>query len=437
MPSSKSPLIVALAILAICCQPSPAATPEPLSPDAIQNRILQHRTANATLTLTTPDGQPLKNTPVTIRQTRHKFLFGCNAFAVKPADTSDLQKAYHQRFSDLLNFATLPFYWGAFERAENNPGTARVAAMAQWCADNHILTKGHPLCWQQVFPRWAMNKSLDEIQSLQLARITRDVSAFTRKIDTFDVVNEAVSMPNYKDEPTRIPELAKKLGAVELIKQTFAAARKANPKATLILNDYDTSPNYEKLIQQCLDANIPIDVIGIQCHQHPGYWGAQKTWEIAQRFSKFNKPLHFTELTITSGQIRTNINWRARNPDWPSTPEDEARQAKQAAEFYTILFSHPAVHAITWWDFSDRGAWLGAPAGLIRNDMTPKPAYEELMKLVKDQWWTKEVKATTDEKGQLTFTAFLGDYTLESPSAKTTFTLDKNGQCSLTVGIPK
>jgi hypothetical protein len=65
--------------------------------------------------------------------------------------------------------------------------------------------------------------------------------------------------------------------------------------------------------------------------------------------------------------------------------------------------------------------------------MTPKPAYEELMKLVKDQWWTKQVKATTDEKGQLTFTAFLGDYTLESPSAKTTFTLDTPGSRTLSV----
>ena len=219
-----------------------------------------------------------------------------------------------------------------------------------------------------------------------------------------------------------------------MIKQTFAAARKANPKATLILNDYDTSPNYEKLIQQCLDANIPIDVIGIQCHQHPGYWGAQKTWEIAQRFSKFNKPLHFTELTIISAKPKQNQRWNGpAYTDWLSTPEDEARQAKQVAEYYSILFSHPAVHAITWWDFSDRGAWLGAPAGLIRKDMTPKPAYEELMKLVKDQWWTKQVKATTDEKGQLTFTAFLGDYTLESPAAKTTFPLDTPGSRTLSV----
>ncbi|HEX2972566.1 MAG TPA: endo-1,4-beta-xylanase, partial [Tepidisphaeraceae bacterium] len=234
--------------------------------------------------------------------------------------------------------------------------------------------------------------------------------------DAWDVVNEAVVMPDFKQERTRIPELCKKLGRVELIKRAFAAARKANPSARLILNDYDTSPKYEALIRECLEAGVSVDVVGIQCHQHTDVWGARRTWEICQRFSKLGKPLHFTEATIISGQVKKNINWQGRNADWPSTSEGEERQARQVVEFYTILFSHPAVEAITWWDFSDRGAWLGAPAGLIRKDMSPKPAYEALMKLIKGEWWTGEVKATTDAQGKVSFRGFLGDYTLESPA---------------------
>ncbi|MCD6507549.1 hypothetical protein J7M22_13115 [Candidatus Poribacteria bacterium] len=48
-----------------------------------------------------------------------------------------------------------------------------------------------------------------------------------------------------------------------------------------------------------------------------------------------------------------------------------------------MLFSHPSVEAITWWDFSDRGAWQGTAAGFLRKDMSPKPAYERLTELVK------------------------------------------------------
>ncbi len=31
----------------------------------------------------------------------------------------------------------------------------------------------------------------------------------------------------------------------------------------------------------------------------------------------------------------------------------------------------------------------GRAAGLVRADLTPKPAYERLMKLIKDKWWAR------------------------------------------------
>ena len=245
-----------------------------MRPEQIQKRILQHRTAQATVTITSADGKPLANTDVVVRQVRHKFLFGCNAFAVNTADQSKSQADYQKGFAALLNFATLQFYWGAYEPREGQPGFDARKMVAQWCAENGIKTKGHPLCWHQVQPRWIFNKDVDEVEKFQLGRITREVGAFKGMIDTWDVVNEAVVMPNYKGEQGPIPAWCKKIGQVELIKRTFAAARAANPKATLILNDYDTSARYEKLIKDCLDAGVRIDVIGIQSHQHGGYWGA-------------------------------------------------------------------------------------------------------------------------------------------------------------------
>jgi len=78
------------------------------------------------------------------------------------------------------------------------------------------------------------------------------------------------------------------------------------------------------------------------------------------------------------------------------------RDADYVEKFYTILFSHPAVEAITWWDFMD-GGWQGAPAGLVREDLTPKPVYHRLMRLIKGKWWTKETVRTK-------LRGFLGDY---------------------------
>ncbi len=399
-----------------------------LTPQRIAARIRKHRTADVALTLTDAAGTPLANRPVTVRQVRHKFLFGCNAFRIDPNDQSKLQKDYRERYAGLLNYATLPFYWGMYEPQPGRTAARHVRAMAEWCRRNRIRAKGHPLCWHTVFPRWGLQKSLDEIARLQLHRIGREVKGFVGLIDTWDVVNEAVVMPDFSRDQNLITRLCKQLGRVELIRQTFAAARKANPKATLLLNDFDTSAKYEKLIADCLAAGVKIDVVGIQSHMHGGYRGAAWAWNTCERFARFGKPLHFTELTIISGERKAQIRWHGPPyKDWPTTPDGEKRQAEQVAEFYTVLFSHPAVEAVTWWDFSDR-AWLGAPAGLVRKDMSPKPAYERLMKLIKGKWWTAEQKLKTDSAGRVAFRGFLGDYEVQSGDAVGVFTLDKPGK---------
>ena len=149
-------------------------------------------------------------------------------------------------------------------------------------------------------------------------------------------------------------------------------------RAILTLNDFNTSPDYEHLIQKCLDAGVPIDVIGIQSHQHQGYWGREKLENVLSRFSRFGLPIHFTENTLVSGELMPkhieDLNdWVV--PSWPTTPEGEERQAREMEEMYRVLFAHPMVEGITNWDATD-GKWLGAPSGVLREDNTAKPAYE-------------------------------------------------------------
>jgi endo-1,4-beta-xylanase len=406
-----------------------------LSSAAIAERIERHRTAQVTLIVSDAEGRPLANRAVTVEQKAHKFLFGCNAFRVNPDDSSQLQADYQQRFTDLLNFATLPFYWGSYEPARGEPNLARLRSMATWCVEQGLIAKGHPLVWHQVTPRWAAQLPVEEIHRLQLGRIGREVDALTGLIDIWDVVNEAVIMPDFKVDKNPVTAMSRKLGRVPLIVESFKAARLANPKATLLLNDYDTSEKYERLIEECLEAGVSIDVIGIQSHMHAGYRGPAWAWETCERFARFGKPLHFTETTIISGRIRDDIRWHgARHDDWPTTPEGERVQAGQVEEFYRILFSHPAVEAITWWDFSDN-AWLGAPAGLVRKDMSPKPAYERLMSLIKSAWWTKREELRTDDQGRLMFRGFLGQYGIEADGTGARFNLSAPGEATLRVTL--
>ena len=133
---------------------------------------------------------------------------------------------------------------------------------------------------------------------------------------------------------------------------------------------------------------MPIDAIGIQSHQHQGYWGAKKIKEVIERFSRFGLPVHFTENTLLSGmlmppEIEDLNDYQVES--WDTVPFMEIRQQEDLAEMYGILLNSPYVKAATYWDFAD-GAWLNAPSGLVRVDGTPKPAYDRLKSIVESRY---------------------------------------------------
>ena len=109
--------------------------------------------------------------------------------------------------------------------------------------------------------------------------------------------------------------------------------------------------------------------------------------------------------------------------DWPSNLEGEARQAAEAATFYDILFVHPLVEVITWWNFHD-GLWLNAPSGLLSKTSDPKPAYDALHKRIKGDWWTAEQKLTTNDNGEVVVTGIKGDYVAVCDGREIAFTIE-------------
>ena len=169
--------------------------------------------------------------------------------------------------------------------------------------------KGHPLCWHTVSAEWLLQMSDEEIIETQLSRIRREVTDFAGVIDMWDVINEVVIMPIFDKYDNGITRMAKRLGRVGIIRVTFDAARSANPKATLLLNDFDVSAAYEWLIEGCLEAGIKIDAMGIQSHMHQGYWGVEKTKKVLERYSNYRLPIHFTENTLVSGKSCRRKSW--------------------------------------------------------------------------------------------------------------------------------
>ena len=409
-----------------------AANNDVFNDEQIDKRIQQYRTAEVSLIVTDSNGNLLTNAPVIIRQTRHKFLFGCAAFSIDP----DQETEYNRQFLEVFNYITLPFYWSEYEPIQGKTAFEQRMPQAKWCRTHNITPKGHPLCYHQEEPTWLKGKPLEEIHSLLLGRVTREIDAYKGSIDVWDTVCEAIAMPTCQVEPNDISKLCSKIGQVELIKEVFAAARKSNPDSFLLLNDFMVGGDeYPKLIAQCLNAGVDVNAIGLQSHMHTGCWSKETIWQFCEKFAKLGKPIHFTEVTILSGRLQSKIDkdWTTVRTDWLSTPEGEIRQAKEASQFYRLLFSHPSVEAITWWNLTDRITWLGAPAGLLHKDMTPKPAYDAIKKLIKHDWWTGPLELKTDDKGCVKFHGFLGDYAIEYAKGRGQFKLDRPQNAEKTV----
>ena len=374
-------------------------------------------------------GWPLKQGQrVAVRQVRHRFLFGANAFWLTGALSADWRAKHEERFLGLFNAATLPFYWGGYEPVEGEPAQANRESATAWCAAHGITTKGHPLCWHTVCADWLMSYDNPTILDTQMARITREVTAFRGSIDMWDVINEVVIMPVFDKYDNAVTRIANYVGAVELTLRCFQTAREANPGATLLINDFDLSQDYEALLEELLARDCPIDAIGLQTHQHQGYRGSDYMNDVIDRFARFGKPLHFTENTLISGDLMpaeiVDLNdFRAR--EWPSTQAGEARQRGEVEEMYSTIYARPEVESLTWWDMVD-GHWLGAPSGLVRADLTPKPAYTRLQELIKGEWWFGEKEIVVGEDGTFSITAPEGDYVLVLDGHEAEFSLSKH-----------
>ena len=392
---------------------------------------LMHRKSEAKIQKLNPDGTPASGRRFQVNQTSHQFLFGCGAFdSVALMKTQDPEKKAFltermNKWLALFNYGTLPFYWGRYEPAEGTTAYPETMAAARWLQEQGVRVKGHPLCWHTACAPWLMQYSNEEILRRQLERIRRDVSLYKGVVDMWDVINEVVIMPIFDRYDNAITRICKDLGRIRLVKEVFAAAKETNPDATLLINDFNISVSYEILLEGLLEAGVPISAIGIQTHQHQGYWGLEKLNNVLERFSRFGLPIHFTENTLVSGEIMpahiVDLNdWQVDT--WPSTPEGEERQAREITEMYSVLFAHPLVEAVTTWDFND-GGWLNAPSGFVYMDNREKPSYYALHELIHGEWETHNV-LITDENGYITFTGYKGNYSVSDGDASACFTLD-------------
>ncbi|MBD3184094.1 hypothetical protein GF312_17550 [Candidatus Poribacteria bacterium] len=381
--------------------------------------IEKHRKSDAVVKIINQDEKPVPDVKIKIRQISSDFLFACNVtlitgelgekipiehYRFQPRLESEKQvEEFKKRFLDLFNCATVPLYWKAVEPVEGKPDYSSVDRVIKWLKSNEINIKGHTLVWVHGdnLPLWFRAYPPQEQRKLIKKHIQDVVSRFKGRVDMWDMVNEAAWANNTlagmsMGEYTSLP---------------FIWAREADPDVLLAINDaHKIIPPTEMVrywgFLYCMNQNqVPYDIIGVQVHvNHDERFPLENIREILRKYSELKKPIHVTEFTPGSQGIPIRSSWKQGN--WT-----EGEQAEYVERFYRLCFSIPAVKSIGWWDLSDYSAWV-VKGGLIREDMTPKPAYETLKKLIHETWKTN-LEGKTDQKGLFKFRGFHGKYKIQ------------------------
>ncbi len=404
--------------------------------ERVRSGIELYRKGYAVVTVKDSNGNVIPNARVKVKQKTHEFRYGANLFMLDELETEEKNRRYREIMADFGNMATLPFYWNATEpergktrydkdsvRVYRRPAIDRCM---EFCEENGIEPREHALAYECFFPKWLYGADVPEVKR-ELERRYKEISErYGHRINTIEVTNEM----NWYDGKTPF------YNQPDYVEWCFKLAEKYFPNNQLVVNEatdrcwYDpcrvTDPYYA-YISANLAKGARIDAIGMQYHQffkreeeynstRTTYSPLKVFWHL-DMYAQFGKPLQITEVTI---------------PAYSWEEEDEAIQAEIIENLYSIWFSHHAVEQIIYWNMIDGYAHLWDPnpeaiaksqgdmtvgenyfyGGLLRFDMTPKPAFYTIKNLFEKKWHTEEERVTSGA-GEFTFHGFYGIYDVE------------------------
>ena len=428
----------------------------------VKENIEKYRKGQKRLTLVDSEGIAVENATVKIKQKSHAFRFGANLFMLEEMETEEKNRLYRQYFKNVFNMATLPFYWDSVEPRQGElrydkdaPKYYRrppIDLCMEFCSENFIEPREHALAYEAHFPDWLSGAGVDTVKTELENRFETIAKRYGDKINTIEVTNEMFwwsGKTAFYDED-------------DYVEWCFKTARKYFPSNQLVVNEATDecwrevrriTNKYYGYIHNAMKNGAPIDAIGMQFHMFYDRQG-----EVERARSLYNPQNLYNYLDFYSKRINALQITEITIPAYSNEKEDEEIQAKIIEYLYTLWFSHPAVEQIIYWNLVDGYAYVPNPTpeeirrtqgdmtvgenvyhgGLLRFDLSPKPAYLTLDRLINKEWHT-ELEVSTNTQGSVDICGFYGDYDVEiTASGKTSkhrLTLDKNGSDTIKITI--
>lgn len=368
----------------------------------------------------THHGKPVPNAAVSLRMKNHQFLFGAVCYAHGKFGHPGKEERFTELFTKLFNYTMVPYHWSWYEPRRGEYNEPYTGDLVRWATENGLKKKLHALIWHELCPDWVTDENVEQEY---IRRIDHLMTIHAEDFDFFDLANETTVNDRF-DNP--VSRWVRRKGPIEMMKFGTELVRGYKPDARLLFGDWNVhGEDYFSFLRKMREEGVDIDILGMQSHMHRDLWTQEETLRVMDRAAEFGWPIHFPECSICSGKPIGQMNYGAGAINqFSETEEDLYWQADFAKDFYTLVFSHPAVEALSWFDFTEH-RWLNAPAGVVDDDLNPKPVYATLYDLIHRQWHT-DADLTASSEGRCGTKVFCGTYeiTAWSDGMKKTVTRD-------------
>ncbi len=311
-------------------------------------------------------------------------LFGCD---IDPRQTDE---AYRRLLARAFDFAAIPFSWRQIEPREQEFNWKELDNWVEWLNKNRLPMRGAGLVnfAEQHVPDWLYiwEHDFETVRDLVYEHVRRVINRYGQHVKVWDVISGIHAAQNFSFNFEQLMELTRMATAItkQLAPRSVTIVDLVAPWGEYYARNQRTIPPM-LYAEMAVQSGINFDAFGLQFH----FGGASETSmardlfqvsSMIDRFSSMGKPLHITAVGVPSGVPAAERALAAKAGYWH---EDwsESTQSRWLRAFYEIALSKPFVDTVTWRDLCDNDRSPVPMGGLVRPDLNPKPAYNDLIAL--------------------------------------------------------
>jgi endo-1,4-beta-xylanase len=300
--------------------------------------------------------------------------------------------------------------WGVIRPDGRTWQWERADRLVGFAARNRMALVGHTLVWHSQIPAtvFADDSGAALTRNGLLARMHEHIDGlagrYKGRVWAWDVVNEAID----EDRGWRRSRWHEIIGD-DYMEQAFRFAHAADPKAQLLYNDYNMHNPGKRaflvnVLRDYLDRGVPVSGIGMQSHVGLSYPDLEEWERSIATYSQMGLKVHITELDVdvlpqavaAQADVANRAGYSSELDPWRQALPDEMQQklADRYETLFRILLRYPRnVERVTFWGLHDGISWkndfpvrgrTNHPL-LFDRTMQPKPAYDRVMKLARQQ----------------------------------------------------